>query len=104
MGKCCQILTELSALDTPIFSFPDDILCKCQGIVTKLGTCIDIREIWLGIANGQISSMFDRLTSPRHNNNGVLYFKVFSRQKYNACPLPVFVKKTYAIQHHLNLC
>ena len=43
----------------PMFSFPDDNLCKCQGILTKLGTCIDIKEIWFGVANGQISSMFD---------------------------------------------
>ena len=43
----------------PIFSFPDDNLSKCQGTLTKLGTCIDM--IWFGIANGQISSMFDRV-------------------------------------------
>ena len=53
MGKVHQILTELSAQD--IFLFPDDNLSKCQGILTKLGTCIDIKEIWFGIANGQIS-------------------------------------------------
>ena len=59
-GKFRRILTELSARDTPIFSFPDNKLCKCQRILTKLGTCIDIKEIWFGIANGQkISSMFD---------------------------------------------
>ena len=28
MGKFCQIFTELSAQDTPIFSFPDDNLSK----------------------------------------------------------------------------
>ena len=28
MGKFCQIFTELSARDTPIFSFPDDNLSK----------------------------------------------------------------------------
>ena len=54
MGKFPQILTELSARDTPIFLFPDDNLCKCQGILTKLGTCINIKEIWFGIVNGQI--------------------------------------------------
>ena len=31
MGKCRQILTKLSARDTPIFSFPDDNLGKSQG-------------------------------------------------------------------------
>ena len=59
MGKFRQILTELSARDTPMFSFPDDNLCKCQRILTKLGTCIDIKKIWFEIANGQISSMCD---------------------------------------------
>ena len=49
-----QISAELSARDMPIFSFPDNNLSMCQGILTKLGTCIDIREIWFGNANGQI--------------------------------------------------
>ena len=71
MGKFCQILTELSAQDTPIFLFPDENLCKCQGILTKLGTCIDIKEIWFGNANGQISLMFNRVICPRHDNGGV---------------------------------
>ena len=48
------------------FSFPDDNLSKHQWIFTKLGMCIDIVEIWLGIANGQISSIFDGVTCPRH--------------------------------------
>ena len=37
------------------FSFPDDNLSKHQWIFNKLGVCIDIVEIWFGIANGQIS-------------------------------------------------
>ena len=57
---------ELSTLDTPIFSFPDDNFSKCQGILTKLGTCIEMKEIWFGIANGEISSMFDRVIFPRN--------------------------------------
>ena len=44
MGKFRQILTELSARDTSIFLFPDNYLSKCQGSLTKLGTCIDIKE------------------------------------------------------------
>ena len=52
-----EILTELSAPDK--FSFLDDNLSKCQRILTKLGTCIDIKEIWFWIANGQISSILD---------------------------------------------
>ena len=64
MGKFLQILTELSVQDTSIFSFPDDNLSKCQGILPKLGTCIDMKEIWLGIVYGQMSSMFDRVICP----------------------------------------
>ena len=64
MGKFCQILTELSAQDTPIFSFPDDNLSKGQWIFTKIGMCIDIVEIWIGIANGQISSNLDGVICP----------------------------------------
>ena len=72
MGKFRQISTELSARDTPMFLFPDDNLSKCQGILTELGTCIVMKEIWFGIANGQISSMFDRVICPRYDNGGVL--------------------------------
>ena len=42
-------------------SFPDDSLSKNQWSFTKLGMCVDIVEIWFGIANGQISSNFDRV-------------------------------------------
>ena len=58
-GKFRQFFTELSARDTLIFSFPDDNLSKHQWIFTKLGMCIDIVEIWFGIANGQILSNSD---------------------------------------------
>ena len=43
MGKYRQILTELSARDMPIFLFTDDNLSNCHGILTKLGTCIDMK-------------------------------------------------------------
>ena len=55
----------------PYFRFPDDNLSKCQEILTKLGKCIDVKEIWFGIAYGQILSMFDRVICPRHDNGGV---------------------------------
>ena len=71
-GKFRQIFTELSARDTPIFSFSDGNLSKCQGILTKFSTCIDMKEIWFGIAIGEISSMFDRVICPRQDNGGVL--------------------------------
>ena len=66
MGKFCQFLTELSARDTPIFSFLDDNLSKHQWIFSKLGMCIDIVESWFGIANGQIWSIFDGVICLRH--------------------------------------
>ena len=47
------------------FLFPDDNLSKLQWIFTKLGMCIDIVEIWFGIANGQILSIFDGVICPR---------------------------------------
>ena len=74
MGKFRRILTELSARDTPIFLFQDDNLNKDQGILTKLGTCIDMKEIWFRIANGQISSMFDRVICPRHDWRGIIVY------------------------------
>ena len=48
------------------FSFPDDNLSKLQWVFTKLGMCIDIVDIWFGIANGQISSNFYGVISPIH--------------------------------------
>ena len=69
MDQFRQILTELSARDKPMFS---NNLCKYKRILTKLGTCIDIKEIWFGIANGQISSISDRVICPRHDKCGVL--------------------------------
>ena len=52
VSKFCQFLTELSTRDTSIFLFWDDNLGKNEWIFTKLGLCIDIVEIWFGIANG----------------------------------------------------
>ena len=40
-------------------SFPDDNLSKHQWIFTKLGMCIDIVDVWFGIANWQILWDFD---------------------------------------------
>ena len=72
IGKFYQILTELSAWGMPIF-----LLSKYQEIITKFGTCIDIKEIWFGIANGQISSIFDRVTCPWKDNGGIFSFNIF---------------------------
>ena len=58
-------MTELSAQDMPVFSYPDDNLSKYQWIFAKLGLCTDIVESWFGIANGQISTIFDEVICPR---------------------------------------
>ena len=52
-------MTELSARDRSVFSFPDDNFSTYKWIFTKLGVCIDILEILFGIAAGQISSIFE---------------------------------------------
>ena len=49
-----------------VFLFPDDNFIKCQWIFTKLAACIDSVEICFGIAELQISSIFDRVICPRH--------------------------------------
>ena len=53
-------------------SFPDDNLSKHQWIFTKHGMCIDIVELWFGIANGQIWLNFYGVVCPRHDNVRVL--------------------------------
>ena len=58
MGNFRQFLTELSVHNTTIFWFLDINFSKGQWIFMKLGMCIDIVEICLGIANVQISSIF----------------------------------------------
>ena len=68
MGKFCQILTDLSAQDMTIFSFPGDNLSKHQWIFTKLSMCIDILEICFGITKGQILLNFDAVICPRHDH------------------------------------
>ena len=60
------------------FSFPDDNLSKYQWIFTKLGMCIDIVEIWFGIANGQISSIFDELSA---RDTSILSFPDYNLSK-----------------------
>ena len=66
IGKFRKMFTELSARDTPIFSFPDDNFSKDQWILTKPAICIDSKKIRFGIANVQISSIFYGVICPRH--------------------------------------
>ena len=62
---CVSVHTSVIRLSV-CFSFPDDDVSKHQWIFTKLGMCIDIVDIWFGIANGQISSNFYRVTCSKH--------------------------------------
>ena len=63
MSNFRQFLTELFAQDMSEFSFLKDNFSKCQWIFTKIGVCTDVK-IWFGIADGQISSIFDRVICP----------------------------------------
>ena len=68
MGKFSHFLTELSAHNTFVFlfAFLDDNFSIYQCIFTKLGMCIDIVKICIGIANGRISFIFDRGICPQY--------------------------------------
>ena len=48
------------------FLFQGDNFSKYQWIFTTLDVCIDIVEICFGIANGQISSIFDSYLPSTH--------------------------------------
>ena len=49
-----------------VFLFPDENLCKCLWICTKLDMCIDIVKIWFGIAKLANFVNFDRFICMRH--------------------------------------
>ena len=62
----CYLSVCHMSIRTCVFSFPDVNLNKYQCIFAKLCMCIDIVEIWFGIANGQILSIFDGVICQRH--------------------------------------
>ena len=76
MGKFHPFWTELSACSSSVVYFQDNNLSKSQWIFTKFDMFIDIVEICFGIADCQISSIFDRVICPRHDNGRVLLFHV----------------------------
>ena len=49
----------MSNVRPSVFSFPDDNKSECQWIFTKLVMCIDIVEIWFGIAYGKLLLIVD---------------------------------------------
>ena len=61
-----RFVTEISACNTFVFSFMDNNFSKCQWIFTKLGMCINILKICIGIANGWSLSIFDRVICPQY--------------------------------------
>ena len=77
------VSVHLSVIHLSMFLFLDDNLSKYYSIFTKLGMCIDIVEIWIGIANGQISSI---LTVASAQSGRVLLFHNFI-YRYNKCCL-----------------
>ena len=68
------LVIELSDRDMPIFSFPDDNLSKRQWIFTKLGMCIDIVEIWIGIVMGNFRRCLTELSA--HNTIMAGYYSL----------------------------
>ena len=60
-----------------IFSFLNDNLSKYQWIVTKLGMCVYIVEIWSGIVNGQYLSINNEYMPEK--------ISIFSFQDNNLC-------------------
>ena len=74
---CPSVCPSVVCPSVSFFSFPDDNLSKHQWIFTKLGMCIDIVEIWFGIANGQISSNFMELPARSSIMAGYYSFNVF---------------------------
>ena len=65
IGRPCVQPSVVRSVSVCPFSFPDDILSIHQWIFTKLGVCIDIMEVWFGIANGQIAPNFYGVICPR---------------------------------------
>ena len=53
IGKFCQFFTELSARDTPIFSFPDDNLLYA----------LTLKRSGLGLVMGKFRQIFTELSA-----------------------------------------
>ena len=58
MGKFRQILAELSAQDTPIFSFPDDNLSISQCLSPNLVCALILWNSGLGLLMGKFYQFF----------------------------------------------
>ena len=76
---------------------------QCTCIFMKLGMCIDIAEIWFGIADGQILSIFDRFISLPQDIGGVLSFHIFIVVFVIICPVFFFVCLFYMAKAGLSV-
>ena len=47
-----------SVVRVSVLLFPDNNLSECQWIFTKLSVCIDIVDVWFGIANMQFLTIW----------------------------------------------
>ena len=82
-------LVNLVSIFSSIFSFPGDNFRKYQWILTKLGRCIDIVEVCLGLLLGKFHHFLDRVICQLpHNRGWVLSFHVLFLFIYLHCLLP----------------
>ena len=58
-----SVRPSVSRTSIHLFFVSGDNLSKHKWIFTKLGMCIDIVEIWLGIAIGQFCQSFTKLSA-----------------------------------------
>ena len=63
MDKFCQIFTELSARDMPIFLFPDDNLVNNKGFSSNLLYALTLRRSGLGLLMGKFRQIFTELSA-----------------------------------------
>ena len=63
MGKFCQIFTELSARDMPLFSFPDDNLLNNKGFSPNLLYALTLRRSGLRLLMGKFCQIFTELSA-----------------------------------------
>ena len=63
MDKFRQFFTELSARDTPIFSFPDDNLVNNKGFSSNLLYALTLRRSGLGLLKGKFRQIFTELSA-----------------------------------------
>ena len=77
MGKFRQILTVLSARDTLIFSFSDDNLSKCQGILINLAHVLILRRSGLGLLMGKSHQILTELSARDTIMAGYYFLRFF---------------------------